>query len=53
MSQTFVVKFIQVPREKNKRVDQLAKVAFAEHMMVSRQVLSFIQQSPTIEELEI
>ena len=52
-NQTFVVKFLQVPREENEHADRLAKAASMKHFLVDRQVLSFIQQSPTIEELEI
>ena len=53
MSQAFAIEFIQVPRVENDHVDQLAKATFAEHIMVSRQVLSFTQHSPAIKELEI
>jgi len=53
MSQAFAVESIQVPKAENDHVDQLAKATFVEHMMVSRQVLSFTQHSPTIKELEI
>ena len=52
-SQAFVVEFIQVLREENEHADRLAKATSAKHMMVGQQVLSFIQQSPAIEELEI
>ena len=52
-SQAFVVEFIQVLREENDYADRLAKATSAKHMMVGQQVLSFIQQSPAIEELEI
>ena len=52
-NQTFVVKFLQVPREENEHAYRLAKATSAEHIMVDRQVLSFVQQSLAIEELEI
>ena len=52
-SQAFVVEFIQVLREENEHADRLAKATSTKHMMVGQQVLSFIQQSPAIEELEI
>lgn len=52
-NQTFEVKFLQVLREENEHNDWLAKAAFMEHIMINRQVLSFILLSPTIEELEI
>ena len=53
MNQTFMVKFLQVPREENKHVDRLAKAASAEHIAVDWHILSFVQQFPIIEELEI
>lgn len=53
VSQDFAVEFIQVPREENKHADQLAKAISSEHMMIGHQVLSFTQQIPIIEELEI
>ena len=37
------VKFIQIPREENECADQLAKAASAEHILITNQVLSFIQ----------
>ena len=52
-NKTFAVKFLQVLREENEHTDRLAKAASTEHIMVDRQVLSFIQQPPAIEELEI
>jgi len=52
-NQTFAVKFLQVPREENEHADRMAKATSTKHFLVNRQVLSFIQQSPTIEELEI
>ena len=42
MIQAFVVEFIQVLKEENEHVDWLAKAAYAKHMMVGCQVLSFI-----------
>ena len=51
--QNFAVEFVQVSWEENEHVDWLAKAAFAEHMTIDRQVLSFTQHSPAIEELEI
>ena len=37
------VKFIQIPREENECADQLAKAASTEHILITNQVLSFIQ----------
>ena len=42
------VKFIQIPREENECADRLAKVASAEFMNASEQVLSFVQTSSLI-----
>lgn len=42
VSQNFVVKFVQIPREENKQADRLAKAVSAEHMTIDSQVLSFI-----------
>ena len=44
------VRFVQIPREKNECVDRLAKAASAEFMLVSEQVLSFIQSSSLIDD---
>ena len=35
-------KFIQIPMEENEQADCLAKVALAEHMLISSKVLSFV-----------
>ena len=43
------IKFIQIPREENKRADCLAKAASTERMLVPNQVLSFIQTSSLID----
>ena len=44
------VKFVQIPREENKCANRLAKVASAEFMNASEQVLSFIQTSSLIDD---
>ena len=44
------VKFVQIPREENECADRLAKVASAKFMIVSKQVLSFIQVSSLIDD---
>ncbi|XP_075675194.1 uncharacterized protein LOC142644475 [Castanea sativa] len=46
-------KFVQIPREENEQVDCLAKAASAEHMLISGEVLSFIQLSPLIDGVNI
>lgn len=35
VSQNFVVKFVQIPREENKQVDRLAKAMSAKHMTIN------------------
>ena len=44
------VRFVQIPREENECVDHLAKAASAEFMIVSKQVLSFVQISSLIDD---
>ena len=45
ISQKFLAKFVQIPKEENEQVDRLAKAASAECMVVTNQVLSFVQYS--------
>ena len=42
------IKFVQIPREENEHADQLAKATSIEHMVISDQVLSFVQMSSLI-----
>ena len=42
------VRFIQIPREENECADRLTKAALAEFMLVPKQVFSFVQASPLI-----
>jgi len=44
------VKFVQIPREENEYVDHLAKAALAEFILVTEQVLSFVQLSSLIDD---
>ena len=44
------VKFVQILREENECADRLAKAAFVEFMLVSEQVLSFVQVSSLIDD---
>ena len=46
-------KFVQIPREENEQVDRLAKVASAEHMLISSKVLSFVQLLPLIDGVDV
>ena len=46
-------KFMQILGEENEQADRLAKTAFAECMVVTNQVLSFVQFSPTIDKVEV
>ena len=47
------VRFVQIPREENECADHLAKAASAEFMIVSKQVLSFVQISSLIDDRAI
>ena len=44
------VRFVQIPREENECVDHLAKATSAEFMLVSEQVLPFVQVSSLIDD---
>ena len=44
------VRFVQIPRDENECADLLTKAALAEFMLVPKQVLSFVQTSPLIDE---
>ena len=44
------VKFVQIPREENECADRLAKATSAKFMLVSEQVLSFVQVSLLIDD---
>ena len=53
VSEGLSAKFVQIPREENEQVDRLAKAASTECMVITNQVLSFIQYSPAIDKVEI
>ena len=44
---------MQVPKEENEQANHLAKAASAEHMAISSQILSFIQYSPVIADVDV
>ena len=46
-------KFVQIPREENKHADRLAKATSAENVLISSQVLSFVQNSPLIDSINV
>ena len=46
-------KFFQIPREENEQGDRLAKVALAEYMLLPGKVLSFVQISPLIDDVDM
>ena len=46
----FEIRFVQIPREENKCANRLAKAASAEFILVPKQVLSFVQTSPLIDD---
>ena len=43
------VRFVQIPKGENERLDSLAKAALAKFMLVPEQVLSFVQVSSLID----
>ena len=53
MSEGFLAKFIEIPREKNEQANHLAKTASARYTDVTSQVLSFVQYSPAIDKVEV
>ena len=46
-------KFVQIPREENEQADRLAKATLAEHMLIPNKVLSFVQLSPLIDDMDM
>ena len=46
-------KFFQVPKEENEKVDRLAKATLVEHMLIPSKVLSFVQLSPLIDDVDV
>ena len=44
---------MQILREENEQADCLAKAASMEHMVITGQVLSFIQYSPAIDKIDV
>lgn len=53
VNQRFLARFVQLPREENEGAYRLTKVAFAEHMIINDQVLSFVQYSPIIDSIDV
>jgi len=53
VSQKFLAKFVQIPREENEQANHLAKVASTEHMVMNGQVLSFVQYSAAIDKIDV
>ena len=53
VSQRLLAKFVQISREDNEQVDCLAKATSAKHMVITGQVLSFIQYPPSIDKIDI
>ena len=47
---SFEIRFVQIPKEENECADRLAKAASAEFILVPKQVLSFVQTSPLIDD---
>ena len=46
-------KFVQIPREENENANRLAKAASTEHMLIPSKVLSFVQISPLINNINV
>ena len=46
-------KIVQIPRRENEQAGHLAKAASAEHMIIPRKVLSFVQLSPLINAIDV
>ena len=46
-------KFVEIPRDENKHTDRLAKATSAENVLISSQVLSFVQISPLIDSINV
>ena len=46
-------KFFQIPREENEQADRLAKAALAKYMLLLGKVLSFVQISPLIYDVDV
>ena len=53
MSEGLLAKFVQILKEENEQADRLAKAAFVECMVITNQVLPFVQYSPTIDKVEV
>ena len=46
-------KFFQIPREENKQADRLTKVVSAKYMLLPDKVLSFVQISPLVDDVDM
>ena len=44
---------MQIPKEENEQADHLSKATSTEHMVITDQVLSFIQYSPFINKIDV
>lgn len=44
---------MQIPREKNEQAGRLAKATSVKHMVITDQVLSFVQYSPSINKIDV
>lgn len=53
VNQKLLAKFVQISREKNEQTDCLAKATSTEQMVITSQVLSFVQYSPTIDKIDV
>ena len=46
-------KFFQTLREENEQIDRLATAASAEYMLIPNKILSFVQLSPLIDDVNV
>ena len=53
ISHKFSTKFVKIPRGENEQAGRLAETASVEHMVITSQVLSFVQNSPTIDKIDV
>ena len=49
----FQAKFVQIPKEENEQADHFAKAILAKHMLIPSKVLSFVQLSPLIYDIDV
>ena len=53
VSEGLSAKFVQILKKENKQADHLAKVAFVECMVITNQVLPFVQYFLAIDKVKV